>query len=109
MRKKLKNMTTKITDEIYESQRTREGFRPLFPLQISVQTPLKIQQIFDLSHKLEEANPEIKGGNESGERGEGDVGSLILFNRDIIHNLPLDTNEPNHLVQGRKGPTRSSS
>jgi hypothetical protein len=85
MRKKLKNMTTKITDEIYESQRTREGFRPLFPLQISVQTPLKIQQIFDLSHKLEEANHEIKGGNESGEREVREMGAPSSYLIGILY------------------------
>ena len=56
---------------------------PPFPLQISVQTPLKIQQIFDLTHELKEANPKRKRGNESGERGEGDGASPILFNRAI--------------------------
>jgi hypothetical protein len=79
-RKKRKNENHSFKKK---SQRIRGGFGLLFPLQISVQTPLKIQQIFYLSRELEEANPKIKRGNKSGERGEGDGGSLILFNRAI--------------------------
>ena len=67
---------------------TPEGKRRIWasiPAPVSVQTPLKIQQIFDLTHELKEANPKRKRGNESEERGQGDGGSLILFNRAITH------------------------
>jgi hypothetical protein len=55
---------TKITNKIYECRRTTGGFGPPFPHQISIQTLLKIQNIFYLSHELENLNLGGEGENK---------------------------------------------
>jgi hypothetical protein len=65
------------------TQRARGGFEPQFLLQITRNTS-RIFSSYDLSREtLEDLTLDGRGKNESGERGEGDGGSVILFNRAI--------------------------
>jgi hypothetical protein len=57
--------------------------RASFPIPNLSTSTTKNSEYFDLPNELENETLEKKGGNESEERGEGDEGSLILFNMAI--------------------------
>jgi hypothetical protein len=69
----------------YEPQRTKGGFMPPFPLQITRNIP-RIFSSCDLSHEtLEDLILCGRGENESGERGEGD-GAPSSYLTGLLHN-----------------------